>query len=249
MSTPTRRWQLLASALGLLSLALFAVAAEVSPPNVDTSNADNPVPIDVPAAVLDDYTGDYELSGKMIVKITRSGSQLSSQLTGQPAYRIYPSAATEFFYKGVKARISFVKEPSGKATSIVLHQNGNDITAPRVDPAVAQQIEATLQAKVRSQMATPGTEAAVRRMIAWSVSGNPDYSQISPELGKAVREQSSRSKDLFTQLGAVESLEFKGVGTLGWDIYDVRFEHGSGQYRIVLSDNGIITGALFSMGP
>jgi len=46
-----------------------------------------------------------------------------------------------------------------------------------------------------------------------------------------------------------ESMEFKGVGSMGWDIYDVSFEHGSGQYRIVLSDNGIITGALFSMGP
>ena len=46
-----------------------------------------------------------------------------------------------------------------------------------------------------------------------------------------------------------ESMEFKDVGNMGWDIYDVRFEHGSGQYRIVLSDNGIITGVLFSMGP
>ena len=68
-------------------------------------------------------------------------------------------------------------------------------------------------------------------------------------LAKAVREQLSRSTLLYKQLGAVQAVEFRGVGNMGWDIYDVRFEHGMAQYRILLSKEGIITGALMQMGP
>jgi bla regulator protein blaR1 len=250
MSTPARRWQFIGAALGMLSLALFAVAAEVSPPNVSSSDPDNPTQIDVPVAILDEYSGNYELmNGHMVMTITRSGNQLSAQLTGQPPVEIYPSAATEFFYKVVKARISFVQDGPAPATALVLHQNGHDITMPRIDAGVAEQIKANLAAKIQAQTPSPGTEAAVRRLIEWHISGNIDYSQMSPELAKAVREQLPRSKPLYQQLGALKSVEFRGVGNMGWDIYDVRFEHGNAQYRISLSSDGIITGALMNMGP
>lgn len=249
MSTPIRRWQFLGAALGMLSLALFAVAAEVSPPNVSSSNPDNPAQIDVPVAVLDEYIGNYEFNGNLLVTITRSGNQLSSQVMGQPATEIYPSAATEFFYKGVKARISFVKDGPGPATALVFHQNGHDMTMSRIDAGVAAQIKANLAAKVQAQTPSPGTEAALRSLIEEHISGNFDYSKMSPELAKAVREQLPRSEPLYKQLGALKSVEFRGVGNMGWDIYDVKFEHGNAQYRIVLSSDGIITGALMNMGP
>jgi bla regulator protein BlaR1 len=249
MNTPTRRWKLLGAALGTLSLALFAVAAEVSPPNAGHSSAGNPAQIDVPAAVLDDYTGTYQFRSNAIMTIARTGNQLSAQLTGQPAVEIYPSSATEFFYKVVKAQLSFVLDAQGQATSLVLHQNGKNITMPRVDAAVAEQIKANVEAKIQSQSATPGSEAALRRLIAGHISGNPDYAQMSPELANAVRDQLSRSNGVFKQLGALKSVEFKGVGNSGWDIYDVTFEHGRAQYRIALSSDGIITGALMTQLP
>ena len=58
---------------------------------------------------------------------------------------------------------------------------------PRVDAAVAEQINANIEAKIQSQSATPGSEAALRRLIAGHISGNPDYAQLSPELAKAAR--------------------------------------------------------------
>jgi bla regulator protein BlaR1 len=249
MSTPIRRWQFLGAALGMLSLALFAVAAQVSPPNVSSSNPGNPAQIDVAVAVLDEYTGNYELNGNLVVTITRSGNQLSSQLMGQPPVEIYPSAATEFFYKVVKARLSFVKDGPGPATALVLHQNGHDMTMPRIDAGIAAQIKASLAAKIQAQTPSPGTEAALRSLIEEHISGNFDYSKMSPELAKAVREQLPRSELLYKQLGALKSVEFRGVGNMGWDIYDVKFEHGNAQYRLVLSSDGIITGALMNMGP
>jgi hypothetical protein len=54
---------------------------------------------------------------------------------------------------------------------------------------------------------------------------------------------------LIAHLGPVQSVEFRGVGNQGWDLYDVRQEHGSSQWRISLGADGIITGALVTAGP
>ena len=249
MNTHTRRWTLLGAMLGALSLALFAVAAEVSPPEATHSNAGNPVQVDVPTAVLNGYTGTYRFRSSAIMTISRTGNLLSAQLTGQPAVEIYPSSSTEFFYKLVKAQISFVPDAQGQVTSLVLHQNGNNITMPRVDAAAAEQILADIQAKIQSQSATPGSEAALRRLIAGQISGNPDYAEMSPELAQVARDQLPRMSGVIKQLGALKSVEFKGVGNQGWDIYDATFERGTAQYRIVLSSDGIITGALMTQLP
>jgi len=120
---------------------------------------------------------------------------------------------------------------------------------PRIDVAIAQEIEADLSEKIRSQTATPGSEAALRRMIAWHTSGNPDYTQMSPELAKLVEQQLPRTTVLFKQLGRLKSVDFKGVGNQGWDIYDLTFENGRAVYRIALSSDGIITGAMMQTGP
>jgi hypothetical protein len=86
-------------------------------------------------------------------------------------------------------------------------------------------------------------------MIAGQISGNPDYSEMTPALANLVREQLPRTNALFKQLGALQSVEFKGVGSSGWDIYDVTFENGLAVDRIALSSDGIITGALMQTGP
>jgi hypothetical protein len=48
----------------------------------------------------------------------------------------------------------------------------------------------------------------------------------------------------------------QGVGSQGWDVYDVRHEHGISRVRIIMRPGGTITGALFvvkdgpvSLGP
>jgi beta-lactamase regulating signal transducer with metallopeptidase domain len=247
MNTSTKRWQVLGAGLGLLSLALFAVAAEVSPPNA--GNGANPVETKLPASVLDDYVGYYQLSGSLVEHITRKDDQLYAQMTGQLRVEIYPSSPTEFFFKAVKARIDFVKSGSGPATALVIHQAGSERTMPRIDGAVAQQLEAQLQARVDAQTPLRGSEAAVRLMLAGTESNNPPYERMSPELAKAVREQLPRANAISKQLGAVKSVQFKSVGAMGWDDYEVKFENGTMHYKIALGDDGTIEGALLTMMP
>jgi bla regulator protein blaR1 len=236
-----------AAVLGCLSLVLVAVAAEVAPPNATSSGAR--VSIDLDSAVLDRYTGDYQLVPTAVVTVTREGSQLFAQLTGQPKAEIFAQSESEFFYKIAKARISFETDSQGRTTGLVLRQNSRNMNAPRIEAAVAQQIAADTAAKVESQTATPGSDAALRRLIEGIMTGKPNFAEMSPELAKATREQLPRLEARMKELGAVQSVEFRGVGSQGWDAYDVRQEHGLSQWRIALGADGIIEGALVTTGP
>jgi len=245
---PRKGWRVMATALGCLSLGLVGVAAEVGPPNAATST-DEPAVQVLDAAVLDRYVGAYQMAPSAVLAITRTGSQMFAQLSGQPRLEIFAQSETEFFYKVVKAQISFQTDAQDHTTALVLHQNGEDHRAARIDDATAQQISAALDARIQSQTATPGSERALRHLIDGIVTGNPPFAEMSPQLADATRQQLSRLQAAMAQLGAVQSVEFRGVGSQGWDIYDVRQEHGVSQWRIALGTDGIISGALVSTGP
>ena len=89
------------------------------------------VAIAMPAESLEAYAGTYQLAPTFALTIRREGAGLVAQATGQGANAIYPSAKDEFFFKVVEAQISFVRDSTGKVISLVLHQNGRDLPAPR----------------------------------------------------------------------------------------------------------------------
>ena len=241
--TPARWWRASAAALGCVSVGLVAVAAQVGPPNADSPSAGEHRHVQIASSVMDEYAGYYRL-GDSVMTVTRDGMRLSAQLTGQPAWEVYPESETEFFYKVVNAQLSFVTDAQGHATALVLHQNGADVTLSRIDAGVAEQIDVARAAKIQNQAPTPGSEAALRRLIAGLNAGTPNFAEMSPDLAGAIRQQMPKTEAAKAMLGAVKSVEFRGVGNQGWDIYDVKYERGAAQWRIALSANGIITGAL-----
>jgi serine-type D-Ala-D-Ala carboxypeptidase/endopeptidase len=92
-----------------------------------------PTVVAVDPAVLERYVGRYQLTPDVLFTITRQGSQLFAQLTGQPTFEVFPTSERDFFYKVVNARLSFEAGAAGPATAVVLHQNGQSPRAPRVD--------------------------------------------------------------------------------------------------------------------
>jgi hypothetical protein len=68
---------------------------------------------------------------------------------------------------------------------------------------------------------------------------------MSSALADVTRQQLPQLKATITQLGAVESVTFKGVGPAGADIYDVKFEHGSTEWRIMLEPDGKVASVGF----
>jgi CubicO group peptidase (beta-lactamase class C family) len=80
---------------------------------------------------LDAYAGDYTLAPTAILKVFRKGDRLMAQLTGQPAFGIYPEAENRFYYRIVDAQLTFDRNGEGKVTGLTLHQNGQNLKAPR----------------------------------------------------------------------------------------------------------------------
>jgi serine-type D-Ala-D-Ala carboxypeptidase/endopeptidase len=81
--------------------------------------------------LFDNYVGSYQLAPTFIITITREGDHLFVQATNQPQFEVFPESPTEFFLKVVDAQITFVTDATGRATSLVLHQNGANQPAPR----------------------------------------------------------------------------------------------------------------------
>jgi len=128
-----------AMALGFACVGIaFAVgAAEVSPPNSDSAQSASQQNV-ADSKILDGYVGFYQLNSSAVMTITRTGQQLNAQLTGQPALPIYARSNTEFSYKD--AEISFITDPDGQTTSLILRKYGVNVLMKRIDAATAQQI-------------------------------------------------------------------------------------------------------------
>lgn len=80
----------------------------------------------VDASIYDQYVGKYELAPTFIMTVTREGTSLFTQATGQQKIEIFPESETKFFPKVVDAVITFEKDAAGKVTALVLTQGGMD---------------------------------------------------------------------------------------------------------------------------
>ena len=217
--------------------------------NLDNSGKPPRREIALDAAILDGYVGLYQLNDNAVLTVTREGTQLLAQLTGQGAAPIYPENQTRFFYKVIDAQISFINDAKGQATSLILHQGGGNIPMERIDAATAQRIVGKTAEKVKSQFASPGTEAALGRLIDGIISGKPDYDEMSPAMAEATRHQLPDLQPGLATSGAVRSIKFLGVGLTGEDAYSVRHENGASHWRIALDSQGKISTAWVTPGP
>lgn len=203
--------------------------------------------IAVDPKVLSRYVGAYQLAQGPAMLIAIEGNRLVSQLGTQPAVPIFAESETRFFLKVADAQIEFPKDDGqGPASQLTLHQNGRDVTARRLDDAEAKRLAdaaAAVAKRVKDQTAAPGSEAALRKLIEDLRLGKPDYDTMSSGLAAATRQQLPRLQTTITQLGAIQSVTFKGVGPAGPDIYQVKFEKGSLEYRIWLAPDGKVESA------
>jgi CubicO group peptidase (beta-lactamase class C family) len=96
----------------------------------------NATPIEVKSDVksFEPFVGDYDLAPGVLLSITVDKEQLMVQLTGQPKIALFASSDHEFFIKVVDAQLTFDPPNSaGKSMKVVLHQNGANLPAQRVE--------------------------------------------------------------------------------------------------------------------
>ena len=82
--------------------------------------------------IYDAYVGEYQLAPDFVFTITREGDRLMMQATGQGKAEAFPASETNFFFKVVRADITFVKDAEGRVTSLVLNQGGRQQTAKKI---------------------------------------------------------------------------------------------------------------------
>jgi CubicO group peptidase (beta-lactamase class C family) len=193
------------------------------------------------------YTGAYQMTGGPAMLITLEGNQLLSKLGNQNAVPIFPESPTLFFLKVVDAQLEFaMPDPQSPPTQLTIHQNGRDMVGKRLDEAESKRLAdaaAATAKRIKDQTAAPGSEAALRKMIEELRLGRPDYANMSSGLANVTRQQLPQLQSTITQLGALQSVVFKGVGPAGPDIYQVKFEKGDLEYRIWLAPDGKIDSA------
>jgi hypothetical protein len=258
--THSEALELIAKILGLrdwnaLAARIQSGNGQSAPPPESLPPGDTPAgqparqKIALDAAILDDYAGLYQLEDSAVFTVTREADHLLAQLTGQKSLAFHAYSPAEFFTDVVDAQITFVRDGSGPATSVILHQSGGHFPMHRVDAATAQQIEGRLAEKVKAQTATPGTEAALRRLIDGILSGKPNYDEMSAALADVTRQQLESLQSGLAELHAVVSVRFLGVDPQGNDVYSVRHENGASHWRIALDSKGTIVSAWVTPGP
>jgi len=88
---------------------------------------------EVDSSVWDRYLGRYQFSPQVTMTITRDDSHLYTQLTGQPKFELFPESGDKYFLKVVDAEVEFERKTDSPATALILHQNGRDQRAPRLE--------------------------------------------------------------------------------------------------------------------
>jgi DNA-binding CsgD family transcriptional regulator len=98
--------------------------------------------------------------------------------------------------------------------------------------------------------AAAGTEAALRRLVAGLASGSPDYDKLSPGFAEVVRRDLPRTQPLFSSMGELKSVTFRGRGERGDDVYDLVFANGGVTMSAALDASGrMVGGILRPAGP
>jgi len=72
-------------------------------------------------AILQTYTGEYQLTPAISLTISKEGSRMYGQVTGQGRIEIFPEGQNRFFSKEVQAEIEFVKSADGKIDKLVVN--------------------------------------------------------------------------------------------------------------------------------
>jgi hypothetical protein len=119
--------------------------------------------IDVDPSLFDRYVGYYELAPRSIITVTREGDKLFVQATGGLKRRLLAASEGELFYEFIAAQFTFIADREGRATALVLHQNGRELPSRRVDEARAKETEARARevAKRRADQERPRTAVAI----------------------------------------------------------------------------------------
>ncbi|WP_024509517.1 M56 family metallopeptidase [Bradyrhizobium sp. ARR65] len=247
-----RRKRVLVAA-AVLPLAVLSAGSVTREPNLPPAPIAAGQPADLAPHVLDRFIGDYQIGVGSLLKVVRDGGGLSAHLIGAAPMRLRTRGDRAFISEAGDAKFTFVADAEGQISGLELYDaQGKLARGTRIDPSLAQLIETRFAQRVAAapdrfvqQLPAPGGDDRLRRAIEDLKRGAPDYARMSPQLANQMRRRVSILHEALSELGAVRSVSFRGVGPGGYDIYAVEFANGSAEFRIDLGADGTIDDLTF----
>ncbi len=117
-------------AFRIANLYIPEPAPEPKPETPENEDANS---VSVPTAVLDSYTGEWELMPGTVTTISRQGGTLFGTM-GNQRLTLVPISQTKFKVEGPGVELEFKTGADGKVSEFVWTQNGQPNTAKRVKP-------------------------------------------------------------------------------------------------------------------
>jgi len=84
--------------------------------------------------IYDEYVGRYAINPSVALHVTRENDKLVVQATGQPGDIAVPESEVTFYSRIHPARLTFVKDASGKVGKLIIHDPQRDIPATKMVP-------------------------------------------------------------------------------------------------------------------
>jgi hypothetical protein len=198
----------------------------------------------------DRYVGQFQFGVKSILTVTREGDQLFAQPTGEPKQRLIAIGDGEFVMESGRMTATFTLRDGSEAKvelrEGVKYQSGvrADATRAAAIESEVRRLRAAAPERFKNQTPMAGSDMALRRTIEdlrYELTGEG----MSPPLAALLRPKLAMYHRALDALGAVETVSFKGVGRGGFDIYGVKFERGSAEFRIDLAPDGTTEDLVF----
>jgi beta-lactamase regulating signal transducer with metallopeptidase domain len=92
-----------------------------------------------------------------------------------------------------------------------------------------------------------GSEEMLRQYIEAVGRGEPNYDRMTSEVAAQTRQQLPFNQAILSRLGALRAVSFRGVTSMGNDIYMAHFANGTAEWRIGLVKDGTI--GRIALGP
>jgi CubicO group peptidase (beta-lactamase class C family) len=102
-----------------------------SKPSVPSDTASEKLAID--AKLRSRLVGRYQLTPDFIFTVSDRDGHLMVAITNQSTQEVFPDSPTRWSYRSVAATLEFQLPKTGAAKSLILHQNGIEQTAKRID--------------------------------------------------------------------------------------------------------------------
>jgi beta-lactamase regulating signal transducer with metallopeptidase domain len=163
-----------------------------------------------PAAdsALSAYVGYYQLENKglsgAILSITQDGDHLYAQLAEQQKVEVFANGPQAFDYRIVDAHLHFAGDGRSPSPSLILTQNGREMTATRIPAAAAQSIEQAIKAKAQAEM-QPRKQVGIDPAILDNYIGR--YATVNADF-----DVTRKGEHLYVKLGSQPSVEVFAEG-------------------------------------